>query len=173
MQKKVTSALTTALVISLILIVLDLVAGFTHIKFETWWRWIPTVVLCIALIWACINYANQKDNLVTFGNVWGFGFKTSAFVAVITLVYSFLSIYVIFPETRDLVIDESRKQMEAQGKLSEDQIDQALEMTRKFFVVGLVIGVVVGTLIAGALASLLGAAFAKKKPVTPFEQPRA
>ena len=173
MQKKVTSALTTAFVISLILIVLDLVGGFTHVKFETWWRWIPTIVMCVALIWACIVYANQKDNLVTFGNVFMHGFLTSLIIAGIMLIYTLLSVYVIFPETRDLALEQARRQMESQGKLSEDQIDQALEFTRKGFIVFLVIGVVIGTAIAGAISSLLGAAFAKKKPVTPFDQPTA
>jgi len=170
MEKKVTSPLTIGVIISLVLIVMDLVAGFAHFKFEIWYRWIPTIVLCLGIIWACINYSNQKDNLVTFGNVFGHGFKTSLVLAVITLVYSLLSIYVIFPETQDIAIDESRKQMEAKGTLTEDQIDTAIEMTRKFFVVGVVIFALLGTLLAGTVASLLGAAFAKKKPITPFNQ---
>ena len=170
MEKKVTSPLVSGLIISLILAVLDLIGGFAHIKFEMWWRWVPLAIMCIALIWICINYSNQKDNYVTFGNVFGYGFKTSLVIALISVVYTLLSVYVIFPETRDMAIEESRKQMERQGKLTDDQMDTAIEMTRKFFLVGLMIGVIIGTIIAGALASLLGAAFAKKKPVTPFDQ---
>jgi ABC-type antimicrobial peptide transport system permease subunit len=85
-------------------------------------------------------------------------------------VYTLLSIYLIFPETRDVAIDEARKQMEKQGKMSDDQIDQAIEMTKKFFLPFAIGGSVIGTLIVGAIASLLGAAFAKKKPISPFDQ---
>jgi preprotein translocase subunit SecF len=128
--------------------------------------------MCIALIVVCINYANQKSNYVTFGNVFGYGFKTTAIIALITVVYSLLSIYVIFPETRDLALEQSRKQMEQQGRLSEDQIDGALETVRKGFLLIVLLSAIFGTLIFGAISSVLGAAFAKKKPVTPFDQPR-
>ena len=62
--------------------------------------------------------------------------------------------------------------MEARGNLSEDQIDQAVEMTKKFLGIGPVIGGIF-TLIIGVVGALLGGAFAKKKPVTPFDQPTA
>ena len=171
MNKKVTSALTSAIMISLILIVLDLIAGFSNIKFTTWYRWIPTIIFCIGIIIVCISYANQNDNLVTFGNVFGHGFKTTAIIAALMLVYTLLSIYVIFPDTKEKYIDEMRRQMEAKGNLSEDTVNNAVEMTSKFFLVGATIGAVIGTLIGGAIASLLGAAFAKKKPASPFDQP--
>ena len=170
MENKVTSPLTKGLIISLVLIVMDLIGGFTHVKYEAWYRWLPTIVLCIGIIWACIHYANQMNNLVTFGNVFGHGFKASLLLAFIMLVYSLLSIYVIFPETRDIVLDESRKQMEKQEQMSEDQIDQAVEMTRKFFLVGVIMFAFLGTLFAGTIASLLGGAFAKKKPISPNQQ---
>ena len=168
METKVTSPLIKGIMISLVLVVMDLVAGFANYKFALWYRWLPTIVLCIAIIWACINYSNQKNNLVTFGNVFGHGFKASMVIAVIMLVYSLLSIYVIFPETPEIALDETRKQMESKGNLSEDQIDTAVEMTRKFFLFGIIIAALFGTLIAGTIASLLGGAFAKKKPITQF-----
>src|SRR6516162_568061 len=131
MEKKATSPLMAGLLITLILIVLDLIGGFTHLKFETYWRWIPLCILFIAVILVCISYANQKNNYVTFGNVFGYGFKVSAVIAVIILLYSFISIYLIFPETKDIVLDQTRKQMEAQGSLSSDQVDQGVENVRK------------------------------------------
>src|SRR5437868_12422509 len=140
MEKKVTSPLTKGLIIALILVVIDLFGWFTHINFESWWRWTTTLILCIAVIWACINYANQKDNLVTFGNVFGHGFKTSAVIAGIMFLYILLSIFVIFPEAKDLALDQARKQIEAKGNLSQDQIDQALEISKKFIVPGIIIG---------------------------------
>jgi len=172
MEKKATSPLMAGLLISLILIVIDLVGGFTHLKYETWWGWIGGVVMLIAIIMFCISWANQKNNLVTFGNVFGYGFKASAVIAVIILIYSFLSMYVIFPETRDIIMDTTRKKMEAAGNLSEDQMDQALAMTKKFLVLGPIFGGIF-TLIIGIIGGLLGGAFAKKKPITPFDQPNA
>ncbi len=171
-EKNATADLTLfeGVIITLLLVVLDLVAGFAHFKFATWYRWIPTCLLIIALIWACINYANQMNNLVSFGNVFAHGFKTTAVVTCLMLVYTLIALYLIFPETRDVAIEEARKQMEAKGNLSEEQIDQAIDMTKKFFLPFAIGGTVLGTLIIGCIASLLGAAFAKKKPVSPFDQ---
>jgi hypothetical protein len=48
--------------------------------------------------------------------------------------------------------------------MTEEQITQALEWTRKFFMVFLVGGTLIGYLIFGSLASLVGAAITKKEP---------
>ncbi len=169
MEKKVTSNIVTGLIISLILIVLDLVAGFANFKFATWYRWVPSLILVAALIWACINYGRQNDHNVTFGGVFAFGFKTTAVVASILVVYTLLSIFLIFPETKDLALEMARKQMEEKGNLSQDQIDKGIEITKSLFVPFAIGGAAFGTAIVGAISSLIGAAAAKKNPQSPFE----
>jgi hypothetical protein len=64
----------------------------------------------------------------------------------------------------------ARQRMEEKGNLSDEQIDQAIEMTKKFFVPFAIGGILLITLIFGAIASLAGAAMAKKKPVNPLDQ---
>lgn len=170
MENKITTHITKGIIIALILAVIDLIGGFAHVKFEAWFRWIPSILLFIALIWVCLNFASQNSHNVTFGNIFAHGFKTSAVVACITLIYFFLATFLIFPETRDQVMQQTREQMEAQGKLTQDQIDSYVEMTRKFFILGGTVGIVLGTLFIGVIASLIGAAVAKKNPVTPFDK---
>ena len=169
MEKKVTTPVIKGLIIALILIVLDLIAGFAHVKFETWFRWIPTLVLCAAIITACITYANQNNGNVTFGNTFADGFKTTAVATCIMVIYTILSILVLFPETKDIAMDAARKQMEAKGDVPQERIDQAIEMTKKFFVPFAIAGALIGSIIVGAIASLIGAAVAKKNPQTPFQ----
>jgi hypothetical protein len=94
----------------------------------------------------------------------------AAVITVILILWSILSILVIFPETKDQAIEAARQKMEAQNKLSDSQIEQALEFTRKFFLVFVIGGALIGTLIVGAIASLVGAGVAKKKPVNPLDQ---
>ncbi|HVM87998.1 MAG TPA: DUF4199 domain-containing protein [Puia sp.] len=169
MEQKATSPVIKGLVITLILALLDIIAGFAHIKLATWFRWIPTLVLVAAIIWACIHYASQLNGNTTFGNAWAHGFKTSAVVACLLVIYTLISIYLIFPDTKDLAIEQARKQMEEQGNLPEATIDQAIEMTKKFFLPFAIGGALIGTIIVGALAALLGAAFAKKNPDAQLE----
>ena len=172
-ESKVTTPLTKGLIIALILIVLDIIAGFAGFKFESWYAWIPTLVLAIAIIWACISYANQMNNAVTFGNVFAHGFKTTAVITCIVIVYTILSIYVLFPDMKEVVLDKARQQMEKNPNVSEEMTDQAIEMTSRLFVPFAIGGALLGNLITGALASLLGAAFAKKTPPTPFNNTNA
>ena len=169
MENKITSNVTKGLIISLILIVIDLIAGFANFRFTTWFRWIPSLILVAALIWACINYGAQNNSLVTFGNVFAHGFKTSAVVACILVVYTILSIFVIFPESRDQALEIARKQLEEKGNLSEDTIDQGLEVSKKLFIPFAIAGAILGTIVVGLIASLIGAAVTKKIPPSPFE----
>jgi len=59
--------------------------------------------------------------------------------------------------------------MEERG-MTQDQIDTAMKMVKKYFMLFLVLGVILGTIIFGCIASLIGAAVAKKNKVGPFDQ---
>ncbi|PWT77278.1 MAG: hypothetical protein C5B59_04470 [Bacteroidetes bacterium] len=166
MEKKVTSHITKGLIISLILFVLDIIAGFAGLKYANWYKWVPAIIMFALLIWVCASYASQMNNNVTFGSVFGHGFKTSAVIACLTVIFTLLSIFVIFPETKDIALDQARKQMEAKGQLSEDQIDKSIDITKRLFVPLAIIGIIVFTLLEGVVASLIGAAIVKKNPPT-------
>lgn len=170
-NKPVTSHLTKGFIIVLIMVVLDLISGFAKFKYESWFTWIPTLILCAAIIWACISYANQMNNSVSFGNVFAHGFKTTAVVACIMVLYTLLSVFVIFPESKEMAIEKARQEMEANPDMPESTIEQGIEMTRRLFIPIAIGASLLGTLIVGAIAALLGAAFAKKNPPSPFQNP--
>jgi hypothetical protein len=169
MEKKITPHTTKGLLLALLLIIIDIVASIAGIKFETWFRWLPTLIFLAVIIWACINYANQMDNQLTFGNLFVHGFKTSAVVASIMVIYTVLSLYVIFPEQIEQGLEMARQQMEEKN-IPQANIDQGLELARKFNVPFAIMGAIFGTLIVGAIGSLIGGAIAKKNPPSPFQE---
>jgi hypothetical protein len=169
-EKKIMSIYTKGFLISLIVIVLGLAGYVSGIGFEPWYNWAVNAILFIAIIFACVHFANQKDGYVTFGNVFSHGFKISAFVAIILVVYSLLSMTLIFPEIKEKALEMSRDKMEEKGNMTGAQIEQALNFTSKYFLVFAIFGVIIGTIIFGAIASVIGAAIARKKPVNPMEQ---
>lgn len=161
--------MSKAILISLILIVVDLIGGFAHLKFTSWFKWISTIVIITSLIISCINYGKQHDE-VTFGKVFGYAFKISLIISILMTVYSFISIYVIFPEFIDQALQDARAGMEAKGGLTEEQIDAGMAMTKKFMQpIPLGIFSFLITLFVCTIGSLLGAAFTKKSEPNVFQ----
>jgi NADH:ubiquinone oxidoreductase subunit 6 (subunit J) len=169
-ESKVMTHITKGLLVALILIVLGIAAHLLGFENAGWYRWVPLIILCFAIIWACVYYSNQMNGHVTFGNLFSHGFKMSAVITIILILWSVLAITVIFPEMKEKALDTARQQMEDSGQLNDSQIDQRLELTRKYFLLFAIVFTLLGTLIVGAIASLIGAAVAKKKPVNPLDQ---
>ncbi len=163
MKKKSSDYLGNGLMLSLILIVIDLIGGFAHLRFESWFKWISTFVAEIAIIVFCIQFGKRQIDGVTFGKVFGYGFKISLIVSALMVVYNLLSMYVIFPELIDQILTKTRTDLQAAGKLTDDQIDTQVAMTKKFMQPGILsIFVFLITLFFNTISSLLGAAFTKK-----------
>jgi amino acid transporter len=130
--------------------------------------YISYLVLFIGVIWSCINYGNQMNNSVTFGNVFAHGFKTSAVVTVISIIFTVI-FFLIFPEIKDKVFEVAREEMDKQPQLTDDQRDMVIETTKKFFFPIAIGSILLMYLIIGLIASLIGAAMTKKNPPSPFE----
>lgn len=171
MEQKITQPWIKGLIISLILIIYGIVLYFTGQSQNKSLGLLQLVILVIGLIISCIVFAKQQNGNVTFGNVFAHGFKTTAAIIVIMVLYTVVSINFLFPEMIDLAVNQARIDMEKRGDLSDDQITQAIQMSRKFFTPFAIGGIVLGFGIIGVIASLIGAGVAKKNPnYNPLEQ---
>jgi hypothetical protein len=170
MKKTSSDFIGKGIVLSLILIVINLIGGFAHIQFETWFKWTPAIIQVAVMIIFCIQFGKQQTDGVTFGKVFGYGFKVALVVSILMMIYALISILFIFPEFTDQTLQQARASMEAKGTLTEDQIDQGLAMTKKFMQpVPLAIFAFIGSLIVGTIGALLGGAFTKKSEVDVFK----
>ena len=168
-ETKIMSPQIKGLLIALIVIILGIAGYFTNLGFSTWYNWVVNAVMLAAIIIACVHFANQKQGYVTFGNVFLHGFKITAVIAIIVLVYTLLAFTVLFPDMKEKVFEMQQAQMEKRG-LDDDKLEQGMTMMKKYFMIFLVLGVIFGTLIWGSIASLIGAAVAKKKKINPIDQ---
>jgi len=168
-ENKIMSPQIKGLLIALIVIILGIAGYFTNLGFSTWYNWVVNAVMLAAIIIACVHFANQKQGYVTFGNVFLHGFKITAVIAIIVLVYTVLAFTVLFPDMKEKVFEMQQAQMEKRG-LDDDKLEQGMTMMKKYFMIFLVLGVIFGTLIWGSIASLIGAAVAKKKKINPLDQ---
>jgi len=169
-ETKIMSPQIKGLLIALVVIIFGIIGYYTGLGFSTtWYNWVVNLVLLAAIIFACVHFANQKEGFVTFGNVFLHGFKISAVITIIMLVYTLLAFTVLFPDMKEKIFEMQAAQMEKQG-MDEDKIEQATSVMKNFFW-PLTIGVTIfGTLIWGAISSLIGAAVAKKKKFNPLDQ---
>ena len=163
MEQTVTTTSTKGIFIALILIILALVTYFAKIKPNGPVQWVGYAIFIGGIIWSIYSFGKQVNYNSTFGNYFAHGFKVSAFVTAIMIIYVIIFI-VLFPDFKENAIDEARKAMQEKNNLTPDQISQGIEMTRKFFIVFLIGGTLIGYLIIGAIASLVGAAITKKQP---------
>lgn len=171
MEQKLTPPWTKGLIISLILIVYGLILYFTGQSQNKALGWIQMAILIAGLIYTCIHFARQKEGNVTFGNVFAHGFKTTAAVIVIMVIYTVISLKFLFPDMIDMGMAQARAEMEKKGNLSESDIENGLQMVKKFFLPFAIGGIVFGFGILGAIGSLIGAGVAKKNPnYNPIEQ---
>ena len=159
----------------LILVLITTTYGIALYLMDLWQNkslgYVSYVVILGGIIWSCIYYAQQMNGNVTFGNVFAHGFKVTASLIVITVVFTFLEVKIIFPEMVDKIIDIAAKDMDKNKNLNESQIKSALDMTRKFMIPFMIGGIILGYGIFGAISSAIGAGIAKKNPnPTPFEQ---
>lgn len=124
--------------------------------------WIPTLVFLVLIVMAQVNHAKALNGNITFGNLFAAGFKTAC--AAIAIYVIFLILFVLFvPSYKDQMMEVSREAMVKKG-LSDDQINAGMTIGKKFFTVSLIGGTIIIELIFGVIASLIGAAIAKKNP---------
>lgn len=170
MEKQITSHIVKGALLGAFSILFSIIIYIFNLYSVTWLSWISYAVIVGGIIYGNIVYANQNNNNVSFGNIFAHGFKTTAVLIVISVVYTLLSLKVLFPDMIDKIIDMSRIEMEKNPKMTDEIIEQAISMTRKFFIPFAVGGVLIGTGFMGAIGSLIGAGVAKKNPVDPFKQ---
>jgi uncharacterized membrane protein YciS (DUF1049 family) len=170
MQKKPISNIIAGLILCAILIIYSIFLNFTGLQTNQGLSWLTYLIFVAGVIYFVIAFGKANDSNVTFGNLFAYGFKVTAVVAIIFIVFEIV-FNLIFPEFRDKIYEMMRQKFEEQGKLTDDQINTALDMTKKFFMVGLIAGSALFFSIFGVIAGLIGAAVAKKNPVTFENQP--
>jgi hypothetical protein len=169
-QKKPLTHTMAGLMIAGIVIVISLVMMlFAKSQSSPGSGWLTYGVIILGLIFTINMYAKSKNNFVTFGELFSYGFKATAVYTVIFIGFLIL-VNIMFPEFKQSAIDAVRTEMENQKNYNEDQAEMAIEMIEKNFWIFAVGGTMLGFVIVGAIGSLLGAAITKKRPINPFEQ---
>jgi hypothetical protein len=149
------------------MVIVGLILYISGLAFKSGMQWISYIPFLVGMVLNANAFSKANDGYVTFGNVFGSCFKSSMIVAIVMVAYSILTIF-IFPEMKERIISMQREELLKNPKMTEEAIDMAQNMTRKFWNVFLIGGAVLGTLFMGAIFSLVGATAVKKNGERPF-----
>ncbi len=163
---------TYGLLTALAMIIVGVIMHITNVAYTTKWAsWVSYIPFLIGIILNANAFSKANGANITFGQAFSSGFKACAIIALLLIVWSLLSVYVVFPDMKERSIQMAIDQMNEQPGMTDEQIDAAVSMTKKFYLPFLIGGAVFGTMFFGAIFSLIGAAIAKKNPVQQQGQP--
>lgn len=108
------------------------------------------------------EYRDELGGFINFGDAFSAGFRFSVFSGLLLAVFIFLYLSILSPQVLDQSMSQQQTKMAEQG-LSQEQIDKALEIGKKY---GPIIGsfvTAIGSAVMGAILALIGAAIFKKE----------
>ncbi len=152
------------LIIALAVIVLAVITTIIGVEKSKSFGWIQYILIIGGIIWACVSYSSQMEGNVTFGNVFAHGFKVTAVVTCLFILYMVVALTLIFPEVVTQTLAIMKTEMAKQPGYNEEQAEKIMGVTKKYFVLFTAGGTLVLFILLGAIASLIGAVVAKKNP---------
>ncbi|UOR06036.1 DUF4199 domain-containing protein [Hymenobacter aerilatus] len=127
-------------------------------------RWISMLVLAGGIVLAHQLFKQHNNGFMSYGQGLGIGAVVGAVSGLISGVYTFIYSQFINPDFLSIALNKARADMEARGNLSDEQIEQGLQMSAKFMDGPfLYIGAILGTLFFAFLFALVISAFTKHK----------
>ncbi len=145
-------------------VIVSLILFFANLQYESWSKWLQSIVMIVAIIAGIRAIADaNKNKLVPFGSLFSGGMLITVIISVISIIYFLVYSNLIETNFIDNLLEVSRKQMAEKG-LSEEQVDAAIEMSKKFMSPAIMTVIsLISSLIMGAIVSLIGAAIFKKE----------
>lgn len=142
--------------------ILLLVQFFTRTPFASpLFMVLPVASLALLVIAACRKFHKETGGAASFGEVFGVGFRTTAVTIVIFAILFFLFAWIV-PAYKERFIAEVIASANA-GGASAAEIEESTAGLRKNFAISALAGLEFMNLVPGLIASVIGAAIAKKK----------
>jgi len=150
------------IVFSLILFLLDL-----HMNKSV--TWISYLILAAGMVWGTIEYRKKYSNgFLTYGKAFLSCFWIGLFAGVLASVYLYVFVQFIHPGFISEILDQTRASIaESRPEMTEEQIEQAVEISAKFMSAPMM--AIWGTVTYAAISAIIGliaAIFLKKEDPT-------
>ena len=155
-------------ILGFVLIVLSLIFYLLGVTEASWVQWISYAAIAAVIYMATKVKRDNSGGLISYGQGLGTGVGVAFFASILVAFYTYVFFNFIDAEMLEQMILRTEDQMYDQGMPS-DQVDIAMEYTRKFMMPGPMAGMVVlSYTIVGFIISLVTSAILKKEG-TPFQ----
>jgi len=148
-------------------IVLTYISQFLNVDPESPVKYISFLPFIAFLFLTQKEYRDQLGGYMNFGKGFTAGFLFAIISGVMVAVFIYLYFAILSPEMVEKSLSTTQAKLSEKG-LSQDQIDKALDITRKYFPVFGAIGSVIFSAFIGVIISLIGAAIFKRER-SPFD----
>lgn len=163
MQPKPVSSLTKGVLIALLLIVFNILTIVTSLDKVPGVAFVGHIILIVGLVWSIAYYGKQLNYVSTFGKYFLHGFAITAIVTCLLVV--FMAVYMIIdPAMKQQALDKAAEEMRKNPNYTDEQMSQALDISKRFFVPMVLGSLVLGYMFLGTIVSLVTAAIIKKNP---------
>lgn len=165
------SSLMSGIYLAIVSILVSVVFYVTGNPFSKVAQWLGYAILVGGVVFAQVSYKKALGGTMTYGQALGVGLLTVVFASIISSIYTYLLYTVIDPGLQEQLRLFTEEQMVKQGRVPEEQMDMALEMSSKFQTPGMMVvfGIFGGAFI-GLIISLITAIFTKKNPTDDFTE---
>jgi len=158
------SAMFYGAIIGVILVFFTFIVYLAKISTNQFVGIVQWVIMIVALYFSAKKHRDENLNgYISYGKALGFSTLTIFFASLIIGFFTYLLYTYIDPSLIDKIMEVSEENMIAQG-MSDEQIDMALEMTKKFTSpLFLTFSTIFGITFMGFIFSLIISIFIKKK----------
>ena len=159
-------AMTYGAIIGLSLVVYSVLLYIAGLTFNTTLEFFEYVILLFGIYFGTKVYRDKSlGGFISYGNALGLGVLITVFVGIITVFFSFIMMRYVDPGLVDKYMLIAEEKLEKSRFVPADQIDPALERTRK--AITAIWSIPVGVLtfaFFGFIISLITSAFVRKDP---------
>ena len=167
METNATSVTTTSvgvrygLLTGLVSIIFSFILFVTHTD-QSPARWLGLVILIGGMVLAHNAYKQANGGFMSYSEGLGIGAFMSLISGTLSTAFSYVYMTFVDPDYMARVMEMTRAKMEDKGGMTDEQIDQAVQMMQKFSSGGwmLLFGIL-GSLLFGFLIALVVSAITK------------
>jgi hypothetical protein len=136
--------------VSIALFLIPALAGMN--AFDKMWGYTGGVIGIVLLVLAHRDFKNNGDGYMSYGQGIAITFYSTIVSLVLVTIFSYVYSTIIDPSAMDKFYDAQRAEME-KGNMPEEQMEVALEWTRKLFwvfyiIMGLFFGMLTGLIVS-------------------------